>query len=219
MNTGPFTLLVSFEQLTLLVMMLFMFVGAMRGVQREALTSVWLVGLLVLLVEPGLVSPIVNYVAKLVRLVLAFFAGRGTVDVRRLIETYEKIKVPFSGENPYPFLIAALVVLVFLSYTSRGLARDATALGRILGGLLGLCNGFVAITLVREYLIKYLQKRGGVSASAAPSQIGVAFSVGSGGITGGTLPKYVLFLAGALTVLLLVATIANLPLKKKGKQV
>lgn len=218
MNTNPFTLLISFEQLTLLVMILFMVVGVMRGVKQEAITSGGLVVLLVLLVEPALARPFANYASRFVRLMLAFIRSNFAVDPQRLLDAYGKVSVPFSGENPYPFLIAGLVIFVLLSYSSRGLAKDATALGRILGGLLGILNGYLAITLVREYLVKYLQQRGGLSAAAAPSEIGVALtSVPSGGITSGGMPRYVLFLAGAFTVLLLLTTVSNWPLKKKAK--
>jgi len=218
MNTGPFTLLISFEQLTLLVMMLFMVVGAMRGVKQEAVTSGGLVVLLALLVEPALARPLASYASRFLRLILAFFRSNFAVEPQRLLNAYNEVSVPFSGENPYPFLIAGLVVFVLLSYSSRGLTKDATALSRVLGGLLGICNGFLAITLVREYLVKYLQQRGGLSVAAAPSEIGVALtSVQTGGITSGTIPRYVLFLAGALSVLLLITAVGNLPLKKKAK--
>ena len=60
MGTG-FTLLIPYDQVLLLVMALFMFVGATRGWYREFITTAVLVGLTIFLIQPELAAPIVRY--------------------------------------------------------------------------------------------------------------------------------------------------------------
>ena len=146
---APFTVEIPYDQLMLLVMGLFMFVGATLGAYREAITTFGLVVLLALLLEPGLATPIVGYLSNLVRLIIAFFVSHFSVNPKVLLDTYATITVPFTSENPYAFLIFALLGFVLLSYASRD-GKEVTALSRILGGLLGLFNGFLVVSLFRN---------------------------------------------------------------------
>jgi hypothetical protein len=158
-----------------LVMALFMFVGATRGWFREFFTSCALVVLTAILLQPALAAPIIDYIARLVRLVVAFIAGRGSVDPTRLLERYRTIQLPFDGKNPYLFLVVVLVAFVFLSYSTRSNEKSMSALNRILGGLLGLCNGYLSVWLVTQYVLKYFSIRAPqLSAAARPSQVSVA---------------------------------------------
>jgi hypothetical protein len=214
----PFTVEIPYDQLMLLVMGLFMFVGATRGAYREAITTFGLVVLLVFLLEPGLAGPIVGYLSNMVKLVIAFIVSHFSVNPKILLDTYAEVTVPFTAENPYPFLIFALVGFVLLSYTSRG-GKDATALSRLLGGLLGLFNGFLVITLFKDYVVKYVQTRSPTVAIAGPpAQVSVALSSLpiSGPLSGdGWYPAVALL--GAIAALMFIGT-SGLPLKKKKEK-
>lgn len=216
---SPFTLEIPYDQLMLLIMGLFMFVGATRGIHREVITTIGLVVLSALLVEPALAAPIIGYLSNMVKLIVAFFLSHFSVNPQVLLETYAKVKVPFSGENPYAFLIFALVAFVLLSYASRG-NKDVTAFSRIVGGLLGLFNGFLVISLFKEYVIGYIRARDpSVAALGAPSQVSVSLKgLPFSGLLSGSTWQIVIVILGALAGLLFLSSVFGLPLKeKKGK--
>ena len=174
---NSFTIEMPYNQVMLLVMALFMFVGATRGWYREFFTSCALVILTAILIQPQLAAPIIDYLSRFIRLVLAFIAGRGSLDPSKLLERYAEIELPFSGTNPYLFLVVALVAFVFLSYGTRTNERNQTALSRILGGLLGLCNGYLALWLVMQYVLRYFRVTAPeLMAVGQPSQVALALS-------------------------------------------
>jgi hypothetical protein len=214
----PFTVEIPYDQLMLLVMGLFMFVGATRGMHREAITTIGLVVLAALLIEPGLAGPIVGYLSNLVRLIVAFIVSHFTVNPKVLLDTYATISVPFTAQNPYAFLIFALVGFVLLSYTSRG-SQDATALSRLLGGLLGLFNGFLVISLFKEYIVKYIQTRSPTVAIAGPpSQVSVALkSLPAGGPLTGNSLQLVVVILGAVAALLILSSVFGISLTAAKK--
>lgn len=217
---NPFTVEMPYDQLMLLLMGLFMFVGATRGAYREALTTFGLVVLLALLIEPALATPIITYLAKLVRLIIAFVDSGFSVDPKTLIDYYEKVQLPFGAENPYALLIFVLVCVVLLSYGTRAGDKDLTALSRILGGLLGLFNGFLVVSLFKEYLIKYVQQRMRLQGMIVPQGAATEVSVALKGFpTTGPLAgdrwQYIVALLGAVAALLFLSSAVGMPLKKK----
>jgi hypothetical protein len=181
------TIDIQYDQIILLIMGLFMFVGATRGWHREFITSCVLCLLLIFLMNPILAAPVAEYFAKLVRLVVAFVKGYGNLDPGQLLERYEAVEVPFDASNPYMFLVIVLAGFVLLSYGTRSSGRPLTALSRLLGGLLGLCNGYLAVSLVKEYMLKHIQRAAPELAVAeSPSQFAVAVSgLPSGGLLAG----------------------------------
>lgn len=214
----PFTVVIPYETLLLLVMALFMFVGATRGAFREAMTTVGLVVLLLMLLRPELAGLIVGYLSRLLRLIIAFFRSGFSVNPEVLLGTYGQVQVPFTGENPYPILILVLVVFVLLSYATRG-GKDVTSFSRIVGGLLGLFDGFLVVTLFKEYVVKYVEKRMGADVAALagpPSQVSVAMSELpiSGPLAGDSLYP-VIALLGSVIALFFIGSISGLSLKKK----
>ena len=216
MGTG-FTIELPYDQLLLLVMGLFMFVGATRGWYRELITSCVLVALTAILIKPSLAAPIIDYLARFVRLVLAFIQGRGSVDPNKLLARYGNIEVPFDGKNPYLLLIFVLVIFVFLSYSTRGDSKGVTAVSRILGGLLGLFNGYLMVSLFKEYVVKYIQQRSPMLAAAGSPP---AFSVAVKGMPAGELLKgqgwqIVAVLALLMVAVLFFSTVSGQPIGKK----
>ncbi len=213
---APFTIEIPYDQLLLLVMALFMFVGATRGAYREAITSIGLVVLLAVLVKPGLVAPIVGYLSSMVRLIIAFLRSHFSVNPEVLLSTYKNVAMPFDGENPYPFLMVALVGFVLLSYASRG-GKDITAFSRILGGLLGLFNGFMVVSLFKEYVVKYVEGRTGAVAVMGPgSGVSVALrDLPSSRLVSPDNWQFTLALL-AIVGALVVISMVGLPPKKRG---
>jgi len=217
MPGNPFTIELPYNQLLLLVMALVMFVGATRGWFREFFTSCALAVLTGILVQPALAAPIIDYIARFLRLVVAFVAGRGSVDPAKLLERYRNIQLPFDGKNPYLFLVVALVAFVFLSYSTRSNEKSLSALNRILGGLLGLCNGYLSVWLVTQYVLRYFNIRApGLSAAARPSQVSVAVrGLPTTSLIAGEGQQSILLLFFLMTVFVLLGRLTTRPVAKK----
>jgi hypothetical protein len=108
------------------------------------------------------------------------------------------------------------VGFVLLSYASRD-GRDVTALSRILGGLLGLFNGFLVVSLFKEYVVKYIQRRTPTLAVAGPpAQVSVALKeLPLSGPLAGDSWQFIVALIGAVAALLFLSSVVGMPLKRK----
>jgi hypothetical protein len=209
---------ISYDQLMLLLMGLFMFVGASRGWRQEFISSCILLALTAILVEPSLAKTVVDYISKFIRLVLAFLQGFGSLDFGALEARYSAIKLPFDGNNPYLLLIAVLVGFVFISYSIQINTKGVTGLSRLLGGLLGLLNGFVVISLFRGYVLRYFQKSSPVlwsQAGEAPKVSVTVQNVPTGEILAGGRWQIVLVLLALVVGVLLVSLVTGTSIGKK----
>ena len=216
-----FTLLISYDQLLLLVIGLFMFVGATRGWRQEFISSCVLLVLTGVLIQPELAAPIIDYVARCIRLIVAFLQGFGSLDFAQLEARYQTIKLPFDGDNPYMLLSVVLVGFVIVSYSVRGTTKGLSALSRILGGLLGLFNGYLTISLFKEYVLKYFQKSSpALFAAASPSpQVSIAVQgVPTGDLLAGGSSKMMLLLLLVMVAGLFGTMIARRRATKKKKE-
>jgi uncharacterized membrane protein required for colicin V production len=213
-----FALPISYDQLMLLVMGLFMFVGATRGWRQEFISSCVLLVLTAILIEPGLAAPIIDYISRIIRLVLAFIQGLGKLDFAALEARYRAIELPFDGSNPYALLIAVLIGFVLISYSMRSNTKGVTPFSRILGGLLGLFNGFLVISLFRQYVLKYFQKASpALWAAAGPSpEVSVTVQgVPTGDLLTGERWQIIVVLLGLMVAVLFISMVAGQPIGKK----
>lgn len=209
---------ISYDQLLLLVMGLFMFVGASRGWRQEFFSSCVLLTLTAVLVEPALAARLIDYVSKLMRLMLAFLRGLGSLDFRALEARYNAIELPFDGSNPYLLLIVVLVGFVFISYNIQINLKGVTGLSRLLGGLLGLLNGFIMISLFREYVVRYFQNaEPGLWSQAGPQpQVSVTLqNVPTGSLLTGDRWQLLIALLALIVVVLFVSMATGAPIGKK----
>ena len=153
---------VNYETLALIVVMLFAAVGFMRGWLKEGVTTVLLVILIGLLYKPELVEPvlaIINTVLKLLRGIFVEGLRRFNTEAASAASS-QPLGDIFVPENPYNFLIWTMIILIALSYAGTRIAmgdKSLSPLSRILGGLAGAVNGFIAISLFKEYLAGYFE--------------------------------------------------------------
>lgn len=213
MGTG-FTLLLPYDQLLLLVMALFMLVGALRGWYREGVSTAFLVVLAVFLVRPELAVPVVRYFAGFLRILLAFVQSGFSIDLGRLEKVAVQVQLPFDANNPYMFFILALVVFVVLSYATGSSLKRVSPLSRILGGLLGLFNGLLVVSLFKEYALKHFQKASpALYAAGPPSAVSVSVSrLPLGGLMAGSMSTLILVLLGLMVAVLLFSMATNRPI-------
>jgi uncharacterized membrane protein required for colicin V production len=219
MGTG-LTLEIPYDNVVLLVMGLFMFVGATRGWRQEFISSCVLLLLTAILFQPELAAPIVDYISNIIRLILAFLQGLGRLDFGALEARYRGIEMPFSGDNPYMMLVAVLVGFVLITYGMRGSAKGLTPFSRIMGGLLGLFNGFLIVSLFKEYILRYFQKASPAlwaAAGASPEPSVTLRGLPVGGVLAGGVPSLVSVLVVLLVVLLVITTLTSMRQRRKKK--
>lgn len=220
---------IDYDTLVLVAVLLFAGIGFFRGWLREGVTTVVLLVLVALLAKPELAGPIIVYLNKLLKLILAFLKGGLTLDLEDILKTYKEMGDVFTPENPYQFLLWLTGIGVALSYLGGRLALGAgdtlTPLSHLLGGLLGAFNGFIVVSLVKEYLIRYVQHlpqptaQAQVSALAAgglePGKVAIAVSADAqaAGLQGYGL--YVAVFLGLIVGALLLGKIANWEIGKR----
>ncbi len=216
MGSG-FALEIPYGQLLLLVMSLFMFVGAMRGWYREFWSSCFLLALTAILLKPALASGIVGYLSKVLRLIIAFVQGGASLDLNKLASRATKVEIPFDGENPYLFLVMVLLVFVVISYGTRESGQDVTAMSRILGGLMGLFNGFMVLTLFKEYVLQYIRARSPqLAVSAASPNVTIALGdVPRSGLLEGNGLQVLAVVGAAMVVVLIGSVLIGRPIGKR----
>jgi hypothetical protein len=173
---------IDYNTLTLVAILLFAAVGFTRGWLKEGVTTALLVALVGLLYKPELVKPIASYINKIVKLIQVILADGLRFDLSAMAKSAGSTPDAFLPDNPYNFLMWALVILIALSYigTRYGMADNALSpLSRILGGLAGAINGFIAISLFKEYAVGYFQHQttpaaATAAAATASAQAGAA---------------------------------------------
>jgi len=161
---------IDFITLTYMVIAVFGLVGFLRGWWKEAITTGLLTILLVMLKEPNFAGTIVEFIGRIV--------GGIWDAVMLLFESSEVISTNVQVQAPpevdaerYSTYIIILVLLVIASYFfgKMGLATELSAGARILGALMGFYNGFVIVSLVREFMVgRLLPGASDVAATAAP---------------------------------------------------
>ncbi|MGQ9584030.1 MAG: hypothetical protein ACUVXG_01345 [Anaerolineae bacterium] len=197
---------IDYDTLLMVTILLFAGIGFFRGWLREGVTTVVLLVLVALLMKPELAEPIIVYLNQILKLILSFFKGGLELDLKKILETYEKMEDIFTPDNPYQFLLWVTGIGVALSYLGGRLflggGDQLTPLSHLLGGLLGAFNGFIVVSLVKEYLLKYLEKTSQVTAQAGalaaaelkPNEIAIAMG-GRAQAAAGTLEGYGLYVA------------------------
>lgn len=172
MNSG-FTIPIDYAQIRLVVLILFAIVGILRGWFRELFSTAFLAALLVVRIRPAVVGPIVGYISRLLRLIIAFLQAPGNLDPAALTARFRGVTLPFTAENPNLFFVLVLVVFAILSYSTRDFEKGLTALSRILGGALGAFNGYLIMALLRDFVVAYFNR-------AAPDMVAAAGGVPNG---------------------------------------
>jgi uncharacterized membrane protein required for colicin V production len=154
------TLPIDYSDLLILVLGIFCFVGVMRGWFKEGITSLFVVALALLAWKPAIANEIIDLVNKVVKLIVMFIQAGFSLDPGKIVAQTVSPEWQLDP-NSYQVYFLLMVVLLIASY----LIGDATfkdrltPLGRLLGGILGLCNGYVILSLVRQYMLTYLKSK------------------------------------------------------------
>lgn len=151
---------INYSDLLLLVLAIFAFVGFTRGWLKEAVTSLAVAALAILVWQPSMAKQIIDRVNKVIGLVVMFARAGFSLDLGKV--TAQKVDPGWLLDpNSYRLYIVVTVVLLVTSYMIGDMSFKGrvTPLGRLLGGILGLANGYVIVSLVRQYIMNYLRSR------------------------------------------------------------
>jgi hypothetical protein len=154
------TLPIEYADVITLVLAIFAFVGVMRGWYKEGITSLFVAALAILIWRPSLASEIINVINGIITLVVAVFTARFSLDPSELSTAAQSVEDDvLLDPNSYRLYIVVMVVFLIISYFigEANFKGRVTPLGRLLGGLLGLFNGFVITALIKQYFLNYLQ--------------------------------------------------------------
>jgi uncharacterized membrane protein required for colicin V production len=164
---------------TYIVVAIFGLVGFMRGWWKEAFTTGLLALLLLLLKQPDAAAGIVDFIDRMV------VSGWNAIQTVR--QSSDMIAAAMPVEEPpvidpkdRSIYIIILVVAIVASYffSKIGMTESMSAAARIIGGVLGVYNGYVVLTLVREFLIgRFLPGGADMAAAAAVAPTSVQLEV------------------------------------------
>lgn len=162
---------ISYNDLLLVVIMLFGFVGIFRGWLKELFTSFLLVLMALPLFYPEMAKAIIDLVNRLFAIAMKFIAvlTDGTVVQTTAVEEPES----------YKLFVIILGILVVLSYTSDRIGfaeQNLTAFSALLGGIIGAFNGFMVLSLAKDYVLGNFF-RGGAEVQAAVAVSGLSLSI------------------------------------------
>jgi hypothetical protein len=140
-----------YNQIQMVVIGVFAFVGIFRGWLKELVTSFLLMLMALPLFYPSMADAIIELANEVIRIIQKFFSvltNNPTSDVQAFSTG--------SDGNAYILFIGTLLVLVVLSYMSDRIGigqQSMTVFSALLGGLLGAFNGFMIITLIKSYVL------------------------------------------------------------------
>jgi len=161
---------VDYNVLAYMIVGVFGLVGFFRGWWKEAVTAGLITLLLVMLMVPSLATVIVGALNTVVDTVWNFIQS-----LRQSSPAVASVAQagPPPDVNPqrYWVYVFILVVLVLASYFIGriGLTEGVSAGSRLLGALVGFYNGFVSVSLIREFVIgRYLPGASAAAAAATP---------------------------------------------------
>lgn len=147
-------IVIDYDTLVLVTVFAFAAIGLSRGWLTEFINTILLVLLSILLFKPELLTPVLEKLNQLFKLLLALLRSGFSLEPGKLIQVYGGLDDIIDPSNPYPvllFLTAALLVLQYAG-TRFKLTGELTALSRILGAILGAVNANIVISLVKEFI-------------------------------------------------------------------
>jgi hypothetical protein len=161
------TLPIEYSEVVTLVLIIFGIVGMMRGWYREGVTALCVAFLAVLVWQPEIADSIIQWVNSFLRFIVTFFRAGLTFNTSELTAQAAKVGTLLNPDS-YRLWIVVTLAMVAVSYAVGEATFNGkiTPLGRLLGGLIGAANGFVLVSLAKQYLADYWTSQGQITAQA-----------------------------------------------------
>ena len=161
---------VDYNVLAYMVVGVFGLVGFFRGWWKEAITAGLLTLLLVMLTVPDVATVIVNALNTAVNTVWNFIQSirQTSPAVASVAQVGAAPNVTPQNYWVYVFILVGLVLASYF-FGKIGLTQGLSAGSRLLGAVVGFYNGFIVISLLREFVIgRYLPGASAAAANATP---------------------------------------------------
>ena len=207
------TLPIEYSEVLTLVLVIFGIVGMMRGWYREGVTALFVALLAILVWRPEIGDGIIAWVNSFLRFIVAFFKAGLTFNTAKLTASAASTN-PLLDPSSYRLWIVVTVAMIAISYAVGEATFDGkmAPLGRLLGGIIGAANGFVVISLTKQYLANYWADQGRVVSQS--SQVAIQMTnVPAGSFVNGYGIVFVLIILIAVVGLLIAGDRLNLPFK------
>jgi hypothetical protein len=208
------TVPIEYTEVLTLILVVFGMVGMMRGWYREGVTSFFVVFLAILLWRPEIGNSIIEWINGFLRFILSFFKAGLTFNTAKLSAASAEVGNVLDPTS-YQLWIIITVVLIGISYAVGEATFDGpmSALGRLLGGVIGAANGYVIFSMVKQFLANDWGVRTGVSASSVGEVAIQMTNVPADSFVSGYGIVFVLVLLIAVVGLLIAADKLKIPLK------
>jgi hypothetical protein len=207
------TLPIEYSEVLTLVLVIFGIVGMMRGWYREGVTALFVALLAILVWRPEIGDAIIAWVNSFLRFIVAFFKAGLTFNTAKLTASAASTSTLLDPSS-YRLWIVVTVAMIGVSYAVGEATFDGkiAPLGRLLGGIIGAANGFVIISLTKQYLTNYWAAQGRVVTQS--SQVAIQMTnVPAGSFVNGYGIVFVLIILIAVVGLLIAGDRLNLPFK------
>ena len=148
---------INWQVLSLFIITIFAMTGFSRGWWRESITLTLLAGLVFLLQQPDLAERFVGIINSIVALVWRFIPTNiktATVEnVGTVIGLTSTGAPQFDPSSTSTWLfILGIIMIGSIIFGRSSLSTPPTLVGRIIGAFAGVLNGFLAVSIAREYL-------------------------------------------------------------------
>jgi hypothetical protein len=152
------TLPVEYDQLVTLFLFVFAMVGMMRGWYKEGITSLFAALLALLVWRPEVARALIGRITDVLKVLIVFIRAGLNPEPQAVTQPSAGVG-SLLDPNSYEIYVVITVVLLAVSYVvgEATFKHRMTALGRILGAMLGAFNGYVILSLVKQFLINQVQ--------------------------------------------------------------
>jgi hypothetical protein len=208
------TIPIDYSEVLTLVLILFGIVGMMRGWYREGVTALFVGFLAILAWRPEIAESIIGWINSFIRFILAFIRSGLTFDTAKLSAAAQNVGTVLDP-NSYQLWIIVTVVVIGISYAvgEATFNGPVSPLGRLLGGVIGAANGFVLVSLAKQFLTaNFASVRGQAMATSGEVAIQMT-NVPAESFVSGYGIVFVLILLVAVVGLLIAGDRFKLPLK------
>jgi hypothetical protein len=152
------TLPVEYSDLVSLFLFIFTLVGLMRGWYKEGITSLFAAILALLVWRPEVAQMLIGRITDVIKMLIVFIR-------EGLNPEPQALAGPSAGfgslldPTSYQIYVVITVVLLAVSYVvgEATFKHRMTALGRILGAMLGAFNGYVILSLIKQFFLNQVQ--------------------------------------------------------------
>lgn len=151
-------MVINWMVVTYIVIGYFAVSGFSRGWWKEAITTIILAVLIFLLQNPTWAESFIDLINGLISTVWSVIPGSITPTLSNGIEAAFAVNTgggPFQFDAATPGTWLTILVLVIggaILFSRNSLGFEPTLIGKVMGAFIGGLNGFLIISLVREYL-------------------------------------------------------------------